>query len=85
MYAAVQGEKKKTKVKTFKMSLLRQFSIENAPQPWEASLPIETGRPSFHFGGSCGRAERRRGSPLSPQLGNRSPVLQAQPGGWGDS
>lgn len=49
--------KKKTKVKTFKMSLLLQFCIENTLSQWEGSMPIETGCKkrmlscccSFHF------------------------------------
>lgn len=51
------GGEKKTKVKTFKMSLLLQFCIENTLKQWEGSLPIETGCKkrmlscccSFHF------------------------------------
>lgn len=44
MYASVHAKKKKkkTKVKTFKMSLLVQFCIENTSDQWEGSLPIET-------------------------------------------
>ena len=47
MYASVHAKKKttkKTKEKTFKMSLLLQFCIENTLDQWEGALPIETGR-----------------------------------------
>lgn len=84
----MKGGEKRSKL--LKCHFFCSFCIENTPEQWEASLPIETAagknvspRLSFHFRRSCGLRRKARWEPIVTQLGNSFLILQsASEGGW---